>query len=333
MQKMQKGMLDLKHIADKMKPNAENPDEKVSLLRVVRALASAPILAELPTEPAEQKEAAEAAAAEVTNDILGKLEKFFIKAGALKEGDLSDCDAIEGRNTLLLYFHMYQSNPTMKELVAEMPGGVEALRAYVNRQATNLLIKAQMLMPQQRWVQPTLAIAGASALISTALWSHTEEASLAAMTSILKEDSLTFPKLTLSAKCGPKATQGEGDEVPTGQQVLTVVSLKRLHASAPGEGTAEPPVPNNPQGIFEAYWLYIEGLKPEGTPNSLICAQPMVVKDLTADAITAEAPFTAPPVPGTYTLRVHVTSTSVIGVDLSYDVSFTVVEDDVPALQ
>ena len=59
----------------------------------------------------------------------------------------------------------------------------------------------------------------------------------------------------------------------------------------------------------------------------------MVVKDLEQTTITAEAPFTAPPTPGKYTLRVHLTSTSVIGIDLTTDVSFTVVEDDVPALE
>jgi len=333
MEKMQKGLLDLKHIAEKLKPSVENPDAEVSLLTIVRALASAPILGELPTAPPEQKESAEKAVAECTNEVLGKLEKAFVKAGAFEDGALSDCDATEGRNTLLLYFHMYQQNPELKELVAEMPPGVEALRGYVNGLATKLLIKAQMLMPQQRWVQPTLAIARASALISTALWSHTDEGALGAMKTILAEDSLEVPKLSVSATAGPKATQGEGDECAAGQQVLTVVSLMRLHASSAGEGTAEPPVPNNPQGIFEAYWLYIEGLKPEGTPNSLICAQPMVVKDLAADVIKAEAGFQAPPTPGTYTLRVHILSTSVIGVDLTCEVSFTVVEDDVPTLE
>ena len=59
----------------------------------------------------------------------------------------------------------------------------------------------------------------------------------------------------------------------------------------------------------------------------------MVVKDLEQSVVTAEQPFTAPPNPGKYTLRVHVTSTSVIGIDLTTDVSFTVVEDDVPDLE
>ena len=83
----------------------------------------------------------------------------------------------------------------------------------------------------------------------------------------------------------------------------------------------------------EAYWLYIEGLKPEGTPNSLIAAQPLVVKDLEMQTIEAKVPFTAPPKSGTYTLRAHVCSTSVVGLEMSADVDFIVIEDDVPALE
>lgn len=205
------------------------------------------------------------------------------------------------------------------------------MRGYVNSLATKLLIKAQMLMPQQRWVQPTLAIASASALVSNALWSHTDEKALASMKSILQEDQLPYPKLSLSASAGPKATHGIGDECTAGQHVLTSVKLTREHATPAGSGPG--PTANNPQGIFEAYWLYIEGLKPDGTPNSLICAAPMVVKDLSDAVVTHEAPFTAPPVPGEYKLRVHVTSTSVIGIHCTMDAGFTVVEDDVPDLE
>ena len=46
-----------------------------------------------------------------------------------------------------------------------------------------------------------------------------------------------------------------------------------------------------------------------------------------------QAVFQAPPAPGTYNLRVHVTSTSVIGIYETCELSFTVVEDDVPDLE
>jgi hypothetical protein len=57
-----------------------------------------------------------------------------------------------------------------------------------------------------------------------------------------------------------------------------------------------------------------------------------VVKDLTESAVESSSGFTAPAETGTYQLRVHVLSTSVTGVDLSMDISFTVAGDDVPEL-
>jgi len=328
MKQMQEGMFDLKHLCEKLKPAADDPDAPVSLLRVICALAGAPALKRLPEDP-EQREQADAAIAEATDELLAKLEAALVAAKAFEAGALAECEPTERRNALILYWHMHQSN--MPELAATMPSGLDSLRAYLNNLATKLLVKAQMLMPQQRWVQPTLAVAHASALVANALWSHTDEKALGAMRAILAEDGLSTPKLSLAATAGPRGTSGVGDEVATGQQVLVSVKLTREHAKKAGEG--ETPPCNNPQGIYEAYWVFVEGLKPKDTPNSLICAQPMVVKDVEQAVVTAEAPFQAPPKAGLYQLRVHIVSTSVIGVDLSYDVGFTVVDDDVPALE
>ena len=72
-------------------------------------------------------------------------------------------------------------------------------------------------------------------------------------------------------------------------------------------------------------------------PLSAVCvavgAQPMVVKALDEPYVAAELGFRAPPTPGKYPVRVHVISTSVIGVDLTVEAEFTVVEDDLPPLQ
>jgi len=328
-QRMQDGMHDMKHLAEQFKPDAADPDAPVSLLRVIRALASAPLLAKLPTEEGDAADA-ESAVAECTDEVLSKLEAAFVAAGAFDAGALAECAALERRNVLLLFWHMYQSH--LPELASSLTGGVVSLTSFLNSQATKLLVRAQMLMPQQRWVQPTLAIAHASALLSTALWSHTDEKALEAMRVILKEDALPFPNLTLRASAGPQSTAGIGDECAAGQKVLVRATVTRLHKSVLAEGEVPPP-PNNPQGIYEAYWVYIEGLKPQGTPNSLVCAQPLVVKDVSASEVSVEQPFVAPPTPGTYTLRVHLVSTSVVGIALTHDVSFVVVEDDVPALE
>jgi hypothetical protein len=310
--RMQKGMLDLTHLVEKLKPDEADPDAEVTLMRIVGALATAPLMEQLGDA--------------CDDEVLKRLETALVEADAFPENAFAACEKpTERRNCILLFWHMHKAN--MKELAESVPEEVDRLRGGANQLATGLLIKAQMLLPQNRWVQPTLAVARASALISTALWSHTDGKALEAMGKILEEDKLTSPKLELEATAAPRGT---GDDCIAGQHVIVKVNLTRVHA---GEYIGDsPPPPNNPQGIFEAYWLYIEGLKPQGTPNSLIAAQPMAVKDLSQKVVSAEVPFQAPGVAGEYNLRVHIVSTSVIGVDLRTDVPFTVVEDDVPAL-
>jgi len=266
--------------------------------------------------------------------IQGKLEDLAVAQKVLES--VGALDALEKsqlrtmrRNILLLYWHMHKAahEDFLTTLEERTMKTLETQRSLANQLATTLLVRSQMLMPRQRWVQPTLAIARASALIATALWSHTDEAALAIMAKHLQdEDSLPMPKLSLTATAGPKSTS----EIISGATMQATVKLERQHAAVPGEG--ERPPCNNPQGIYEAYWLYIEGLKPDGTPNSLIAAKPMVVKDLEEKVLTDEVPFVAPQA-GSYTLRVHVLSTSVVGVELTHDVEFKVEEDDVPDLQ
>jgi hypothetical protein len=265
--------------------------------------------------------------------VQAKLEELAISTSVMEVGALDTIEKTQlrtmRRNILLLYWHLHRSTNEefLMGLEDKQAKTLETQRGLANQLATTLLVRSQMLMPRQRWVQPTLAIARASALIATALWSHTDEAALALMAKHLQdEDSLPMPKLSLAATAEAKTTS----EIVAGTTMNATVKLTRQHAAIPGEGAR--PACNNEQGIYEAYWLYIEGIKPEGTPNSLIAAKPMVVKNLEEAVIVDEVPFVAPPA-GTYTLRVHVLSTSVIGVELTTDVTFTVEEDDVPALQ
>ena len=196
--------------------------------------------------------------------------------------------------------------------------------------ATKLLMRARVSLPQARWVQQTLSVARASALIANSLWSHTDEAALTLMSKILDADGLPPPKLSLTACAYPKGgtpTDSVCEVLPKGHVTLDI-KLTREHAGPGKEGVSPP----NPQGIWEAYWLYVEGQKPEGTPNSLIVAQPIVVKDLEDAHAKQNVVFGAPPDVGDYKLTVYVVSTSVIGIDIRQDVEFKVVEDDVPDL-
>jgi len=323
-ERMQKGMLDLSYLCGALKPDPESPDARLSDVKVVTALCGAPVLRE------QMERGWTQLGEKVDEAVLEKLEAAFVAEGSLEAGALSECEAAVRKNALMLYWHMHRSK--MTELADSLPSELDALRSGANQLATQLLIKAQMLMPQQRWVQPTLAVGRLSALVSNGLHSHTDEGALEAMTRILQDPEaggpLPYPKLKLAAHAKPR--HGNGEEVVAGQHVLATVELTREHAAAQGDPQPEC---TNPQGLYEAYWVYVEGLKPEGTPNSLITAQPLAVKDLTQTVLTAEIPFMSPPTPGTYALRVHVLSTSVIGVDLTTDCSFTVVEDDVPDLE
>jgi len=325
-EQVQKGMADLQHLAVALKPDSADPDAPVSNLTIVKVLSGAPMLCE------RMQQGWDKFGETVDDAVLDRLEKALVEMGALEEGALSECAA--RKNVLLLYWHMNRT--ANEELAATFPPELDAMRSGMNQLATQLLVKAQMLMPQQRWVQQTLAVARVSALVANGLASHTDPAALAAMAKILEDPEtggpLPMPKLSVSARARPRnaTEESEESEVTAGQQVLVTITVTREHAASPGDAA---PQATNPQGIYEAYWVYLEGLKPEGTTNSLITAQPMPVKELSQRTISTEIPFQSPPAPGTYHLKVHVLSTSVIGVELSAPCEFTVVEDDVPDLE
>jgi len=317
---MQASMHALGHMVTKLKPSDDDPDAVVSTLQLMTAFATNPIFEQMVGKPMEEK------GVEWKKECMDKIQSKLIDEGALTSEALEPLTPNERNYLLLLYLHMYYTK-LGEEFTKELPDAVEQLRAYLNQQTTQLLIKLQMLLPQQRWVQPTLTNARVSALMANQLWSHDDSAAIDKMTTVLAEDELPFPKLAVEAMAAPR--DPNSSELIAGQPVVITIRIRRDHAST----DAAQPKPNNEQGIYEAYWLFLEGLKPEGTANSLIQAKPAVCKDVNSKYVEESMMFTAPPTPGTYHLRVHVLSTSVIGIDLTKDVDFTVVEDDVPDLE
>jgi len=166
---------------------------------------------------------------------------------------------------------------------------------------------------------------------------------------------MPYPKLRLQARTVLASTLATapptGDSAPEGWTILDAadvepavclpgqtlavqVELQREHASscvAPTELIGD--ATSNPHGVLEAFWLYVEGQRPEGSANVLIAAQPLIVKDLATPTLRATVQFDAPPTPGEYSLTAHINSTSVVGCDLASDLKFVVQEDDVPALE
>uniref|UniRef100_A0A7S2H1A8 SEC63 domain-containing protein n=1 Tax=Haptolina brevifila TaxID=156173 RepID=A0A7S2H1A8_9EUKA len=324
---MRKAGLDLAHLVQTLKPSDEDPDAEVSLVNLCRAFATAPAMQALGTD--EKQLLGPTLEYSVAKDALSKVEDKLEELGALKTDELNDMEnETHWRNVVLTLWHMWKLAAD-DAFVETLPGELDYWRQGANQTVTQLLIKCQMLMPQQRWVQVTLAIASMSALMANALWSHTDPKALTKMAEVISNDGLLQPKLCCTASAVWKESPSS-NEVPAGQQVLVNVELVREHASEEG---SEQPKCNNPQDIYEAYWLYVEGIKPQGTANSLIVAKPMVVKDVTQKVVTGTAIFLAPPDPAVYKLRIYITSTSVIGIHLKAECQFVVVEDDVPDLE
>jgi len=302
MQTAQMAMMDMQHLSEQLKPSAEAPDTPVSTFAVIKGLATCPSMKQIDdVTPGDTK---------VIVETVDKLEEALGGAGALDAEARRVCAELtrpHRRNVALLYWQMYQSK---LEGELKLDNITERQQQICNQIGTGILVKAQMLLVQNR-----------------------DEQCIKQMTSVLESDGLPFPKLRLEAACSPKDKPGEKEVLGDGVIKLDVV-LHRDHASEKAVKPSIADSPLNPQGILEAYWCYAEGVKPEAsTPNSLIGAQPMVVKALDEPFASLELSFRAPPTPGTYPIKVHVISTSVIGVDLTADTTFTVVEDDLPPLE
>lgn len=327
-QAMKNAMLDMQHLAHKLRPMPEDPDAVVAHEAVIQALVSAPSFQEL----SEDDDGGDA------YDDMPKIEAILNDCAAFGEDGaaLKDLEGTPRRNAILLYYKLNQQRPKLEAAGLQLAEETECRASAALQKATKMLVQSQMLMPQQRWVQATLGVAKASALVANSLWSHADEEAQALMGTILKSEGLRLPRLSLRAAAAASGGEIELDpescaacsEVLAGGKVDIRVCLSRDHAGADGVVTQC----SNPQGIWEAYWCYVEGHKPKGTPNSLLAAQPMVVTDLDQADVEARITFGAPPTEGSYRLTVHIVSTSVIGVDLAADVTFKVVADDVPDL-
>jgi len=234
-------------------------------------------------------------------------------------------DAAIRRNALLIYWVMYQQKISEEELKLDPKTNIQS--GLVNKIATKLLIRCQTVMPlQNKWIQQSVTVANLSARFCNQLWADDDPDCIRRMEEILKETGTFFPKISIEARCSA-AEMGAATIMP-GKQVAIDINMIREHAHAQG---AELPECSNPQGIYEAYWCYVEGVKSDG-PNSLVSAQPVVVKDLCAPLVETKLIFIAPEKAGKYQLRLHFCNTSIIGCYKTYDCPFEVIEDDVPTL-
>ena len=304
----QRGMMDMSAFCEKIKPEPSDPDKPLSTYEMVSAFATCPSF-------------------ENGGDLCDPATIDAIETVLLEQADEADAAGLREnkeapaamrRNVLLLYFALYRLK-VGEAVTLDAPTEQHIMR--VKQLATKVLMQAQMLVPQQRWVQATLGVARLSALLVNELWSGEEEQCKARMKEILEGDGMIFPRLklrsrTISGAAAAQAAQqetasgaaalaavaeiGEAEEPCSsmpGQAVVVQVEVAREHAG----GTASAAIssgPMNPHGILEAYWLYVEGVKPQGTPNSLLGMQPLVVTDLSVQAHVTSSPApTSTPTP------------------------------------
>ena len=313
---------------------------------VLAAMAECPsfesLTTAIKTTPAEQQKA--------TVLIFIQLEKALLEHGVA--ADVAALSAVKTkpekkRPLLLLLWVLYHHK--VGETVVMFDETMARYYEATRRLATQLLMHAQMVLPQQRWVQQTVAVSRVAALLVNELWSHEDEDCRERMRVILApadkpEEAMPYPELSLKARtvlamaldtgiAGPlegSATHQPATCLP-GQLVAVQLELTREHA---GKGSVAADVADsvvNPKGILEAYWAYVEGHTPSG--SALLAAQPLTVTDLSTRTLPAVAKFEAPKEAGVYGLTVYISSTSVVGCDLTERLEFIVQEDDVPALE
>lgn len=318
-------MLNCGAFAQRLAPDKEVHDKPLTTVDVLAAMAECPAFASLTeaikTAPPEKQK-------EVVMTFIN-MEKALLQhaievdATALRDLKIK---ADKKRPLLLLLWNLYRHKQGCDAV--ELDENTNQYFFATKRLATTLLMHAQPLVAQQRWVQQILAVSRVSALLVNELWSHDDEKCLEKMRAILAPDGpekgMPFPELSIKARTS---------DVTSGQKMAVLVELVREHA---GKGVVTPDVADteaNPQGILEGYWLYLERVTEEGKPNVLIAAQPLSCKDLATRALKAKLEFEAPKEAGDYHLSIHISSTSVVGCDTSTPLTFTVEADDCPSLE
>ena len=158
----QRGMQDMQAFCERIKPDPADPDKKLSTFDMITALASCPSFALI----------GEQCNATTIDAIEAALLENAAEADAAALRDNTESPTMR-RNVLLLFWALYRLKCGEGVEVDSMS---EQQLQRAKQLATKVLMQAQMLVPQQRWVQATLGVARMSALIVNEVWSHEDEA-------------------------------------------------------------------------------------------------------------------------------------------------------------
>ena len=155
-------MQDMQAFCERIKPDPADPDKKLSTFDMITALASCPSFALI----------GEQCNATTIDAIEAALLENAAEADAAALRDNTESPTMR-RNVLLLFWALYRLKCGEGVEVDSMS---EQQLQRAKQLATKVLMQAQMLVPQQRWVQATLGVARMSALIVNEVWSHEDEA-------------------------------------------------------------------------------------------------------------------------------------------------------------
>ena len=180
LQAAQMAMADITYLSEQIKPSKEAPDAPISTFTLIKAIATCPSMKQIDeVTPGDKK---------VFVETVDKMEAALREAGAFDAEAVAACQELtrpQRRNVNCLYWAMYQ---VKLEKLVELDDITGRQQQICTQIGTGILVKAQMLIVQNRWVQAVLAIARVSALISCRLWSHTDAEALEKMAEILKSD-------------------------------------------------------------------------------------------------------------------------------------------------
>ena len=180
MQAAQMAMADMTHLSEQIKPSKEAPDTPISTFAVIKAIATCPSMKQIDEiTPGDKK---------VIVETVDKIEAALSEEGAINAEALAACQELtrpQRRNVNCLYWAMYQVKLEKAVELDEITGRQQQICTQIG---TGILVKAQMLIVQNRWVQAVLAIGRVSALISCRLWSHSDKEAIEKMKEILQSD-------------------------------------------------------------------------------------------------------------------------------------------------
>ena len=186
---MKSAMDDMGHIAKALQPTPEDPNAPISIERVLLACATCPCMTRT-----------------IPDNVPSKIDELeeFMKAEKVDMEWVKETSGESRRHAIALLWQLNRQRASLKEKDAALDGATAQHCSVAVQLATKLLVQSQMMFPHQRWVEATLGVARASALVANQLWSHTELEAMVQMALILKKEGLRRPKLRLEAVCEPK---------------------------------------------------------------------------------------------------------------------------------